>query len=162
LHAVKSRKEELKELDYGGLALYSAGLTLVILSFCRFLSVISFGLLINCLAWAESTYAWKSPHVLATLIIGVITLIAFFLWGKLLMQSKVLRLRCITEAFMPLKLPLLPIRLLKIRNYVVAIIVGSVGQMVYFSLNVLWPQQIAALYTTNNANIGWISVRVCG
>jgi hypothetical protein len=59
---------------------------------------------------------------------------------------------------MPLKLPLLPIRLLKIRNYAVAVIVGTVGQMVYYALNVLWPQQIAALYTTDNAMIGWMSV----
>jgi hypothetical protein len=59
---------------------------------------------------------------------------------------------------MPLKLPLLPLRLLKIRNYSVAVIVGTVGQMVYYALNVLWPQQITALYTTNNALIGWMSV----
>jgi hypothetical protein len=59
---------------------------------------------------------------------------------------------------MPLKLPLLPMHLFKIRNYVVAVIVGTVGQMVYYSLNVLWPQQISSLYTTNNAMIGWTSV----
>jgi hypothetical protein len=59
---------------------------------------------------------------------------------------------------MPLKLPLLPLRLLKIRNYSVVVIVGTVGQMVYYALNVLWPQQITALYTTNNALIGWMSV----
>jgi hypothetical protein len=59
---------------------------------------------------------------------------------------------------MPLKLPLLPMHLFKIRNYVVAVIVGTVGQMVYYALNVLWPQQISSLYTTDNAMIGWMSV----
>jgi hypothetical protein len=63
-----------------------------------------------------------------------------------------------SEKYMPLKLPLLPLHLLKIRNYNVAVIVGTVGQMVYYALNVLWPQQIAALYTTNNGLIGWMSV----
>ena len=62
------------------------------------------------------------------------------------------------EAYMPLKIPLLPMNLLKIRNYVIAVIAGTVAQMVYYSLNVLWPQQISALYTSNNALIGWMSV----
>jgi len=62
-----------------------------------------------------------------------------------------------TEAYMKLKLPLLPMHLLKNRNYVVAVIAGTVAQMVYYSLNVLWPQQIAALYTQENALIGWMS-----
>jgi hypothetical protein len=60
---------------------------------------------------------------------------------------------------MNLKLPLLPINLLKIRNYVIAVIAGTVAQMVYYSLNVLWPLQISTLYTTNNTLIGWMSVR---
>lgn len=59
---------------------------------------------------------------------------------------------------MPLKLPLLPLRLLKIRNCSVSVMVGTIGQMVYYALNVLWPQQITALYTTNNPTIGWMSV----
>lgn len=63
-----------------------------------------------------------------------------------------------TETFMPLKRPLLPMRLFKIRNFAVAVTVGTVAQMVYYALNVLWPQQIAAVYTTDNIMIGWISV----
>jgi len=59
---------------------------------------------------------------------------------------------------MPLKQPLLPMHLFKIRTFVVVVVVGSVGQMVYFALNVLWPQQITALYTTDNMKIGAISV----
>jgi hypothetical protein len=59
---------------------------------------------------------------------------------------------------MNLKIPLLPMDLLKNRNYLVAVIAGTVAQMVYYSLNVLWPQQISSLYTTDNAMIGWISV----
>lgn len=61
---------------------------------------------------------------------------------------------------MPLKSPLIPMYLFKIRNYDVAVIVGSVGQMSFYALNVIWPQQITNLYTTDNIKIGWMSVSV--
>jgi len=31
--------------------------------------------------------------------------------------------------------------------------------MIYFSMNVLWPQQVASLYATDEIEIGWLSVR---
>jgi hypothetical protein len=40
--------------------------------------------------------------------------------------------------FVKLKQPLLPMSLFKIRNYWVAVIVGSVGQMSFYAMNVLW------------------------
>lgn len=49
-------------------------------------------------------------------------------------------------------------KLFKIRNFVVAVVVGSVGQMSFYALNVLWPTQITNLYTTDNISIGWMSV----
>ncbi len=62
------------------------------------------------------------------------------------------------EAFAPLKQTLLPLALLKDRNYIAVLVTSSVATMIYFSMNVIWPQQIAALYTTNNVQIGWLSV----
>ena len=59
---------------------------------------------------------------------------------------------------MPLSEPLLPMKLFKIRNFWVAVIVGSVGQMSFYALNVLWPTHITALYTKNNMIVGWMSV----
>ena len=79
---------------------------------------------------------------MTTLILGVVLLIAFGFY----------------EVYMPLKQPLLPIRILKNRNYIAITIAGSVGQMVFVALSVLWPQQISALYTTDNVKIGWMSV----
>lgn len=58
---------------------------------------------------------------------------------------------------MPLKTPLVPMKLFKIRDFSVAVIVGSVGQMAYYALNIIWPGQIANLYTTDNIRIGWLS-----
>ena len=118
--------QELKELDYGGLILYSAGLILVLIGF----------------TWAEGTYPWKSAHVIASLVVGVLTIIAFVLY----------------EAYMPLKQPLLPLRLFKHSNLVAVIFVGSIGQMVYYALNVLFPQQLSALYTLDNILVGLTSV----
>lgn len=126
INSEKTKMQELKELDYGGLILYSAGLVLVMLSF----------------TWAEGTYAWKSAQVIAPLVIGVVTICAFVAY----------------EAYMPLKQPLLPLRLFKHPNIVPVVFVGCVGQMVYYALNVLFPQQIANLFTTSNILIGLMSV----
>lgn len=60
---------------------------------------------------------------------------------------------------MPLKTPLVPMKLFKIRDFSIAVIVGSVGQMAYYALNIIWPGQITNLYTTDNLTIGWMSVR---
>lgn len=58
---------------------------------------------------------------------------------------------------MPLKAPLIPMNLFKIRNFVVCVIVGSIGQMSFYALNVIWPQHITNLYTTDNVTVGWMS-----
>jgi MFS family permease len=126
INSEKTKMQELKELDYVGLVLYSAGLVLVLLAF----------------TWAQGTYAWASAHVIAPLIVGVVTLVAFVLY----------------EMYMPLKQPLLPLRLFKSRNLVAVVFVGCVGQMVYYALNVLFPIQISSLLTTDNILIGLMSV----
>jgi MFS family permease len=91
--------------------------------------------------WAEGIHTWKSAHVITSLVLGVLTLIGFALY----------------ETYMPLKQPLLPVKLFKIRNLSACIIIGSTGQMVYLALNVLWPMQINALFTTDNITIGLLS-----
>ncbi len=60
--------------------------------------------------------------------------------------------------YMPLEQALVPMSLFKITNYSAVVVAASVGTMIYFSMNVLWPIQIAALYTTDNIEIGWLSV----
>jgi hypothetical protein len=48
--------------------------------------------------------------------------------------------------------------LLKNGNYVAITIAGCVGAMIYFSMNVLWPEEIAELYTTDPVDAGWLAV----
>jgi hypothetical protein len=63
-----------------------------------------------------------------------------------------------SEIFMPLEQPLLPPKLLKNKNYVAISTAACVGTIIYFSMNVLWPQEIAALYTTDPVKAGWLAV----
>ena len=54
----------------------------------------------------------------------------------------------------------MPMKLLKIRNFAAVVIVGCVGQMVFYALNTLWPPAISVFFTTDNIKIGLMSVRV--
>jgi MFS family permease len=62
----KTKRQQLGELDYGGMALFTAGMVLFLIS----------------LSWGGTTYAWESVQVLSTLILGVLTLTAFILYGS--------------------------------------------------------------------------------
>lgn len=117
--------QELRQLDYGGLFLYSAGLVLLLLGF----------------TWGQGTYPWSSAHVIAPIVVGAVLVAVFFLY----------------QVYVPLKQPLMPIRLLKIQTFSAVVIVGCVGQMVYYALNLLWPIIITTFLTTDNINIGLMS-----
>lgn len=109
-----------------------------------------FGLLIYCsglillllkFTWGQGTYPWKSAEVISTIVVGGVTLIAFALY----------------ETYITPCQPLMPMKLLKIRNFVAVLIVGCVGQMVFYCLNVLWPMAITVFFTTDNGIIGLMS-----
>ncbi|CAK7222292.1 hypothetical protein SCUCBS95973_004793 [Sporothrix curviconia] len=99
-------------------------------------------LILLALNWGGSTYAWTDKHVLAPLIIGCVLVPIFGLY----------------EAYMPLEQPILPIKLLKNRAYLAIVVVACIGQMAYFALSILWPEQITYLYSTDNITIGWMSL----
>lgn len=88
--------------------------------------------------WAQGLYAWNSARVIASIVVGGLTLVAFGLY----------------ETYMPLKQPLLPVRLFKIPNIVACIVIGSTIQMVWLALNIFWPIEIGVLFTTNEVEIG--------
>lgn len=64
LHAGKTKTEQLKSLDYGGLILMLAGLILTLLG----------------LNWGGSMYPWNSGHVIGTLAVGLSILVAFVVY----------------------------------------------------------------------------------
>lgn len=65
LHRGRSKMDELRDMDFGGIFLFIAGAVLFLLG----------------LSWGGQQYPWKSANVLATLIIGFFTLVAFVLYG---------------------------------------------------------------------------------
>lgn len=77
----KSKWQQFKELDFGGLFLFLAGIVLFIIG----------------LSWGGSTYPWASAPVICTIVIGLLTLIVFGLYeqyvfkGQALMPPRIFR-----------------------------------------------------------------------
>ncbi len=44
------------------------------------------------------------------------------------------------------------------RNYVALLIFNSVGSMIFFALNIVYPTQLSALFGATPNAIGWLSV----
>lgn len=82
------------------------------------------------LSWGGQLYPWKSARVIATLVVGFVALVLFVLYDKYLHHGD----------------PLLPLHLFKTRGYLAMVMTAMVGSCVYYSMNVLWPSQIAYLF----------------
>ncbi|KAJ4263814.1 hypothetical protein NW762_005847 [Fusarium torreyae] len=130
LHIGKTRMQQTKELDWIGMFLFLAGCVLFLVG----------------LSWGGTTYPWKSAEVLCTLIIGIVTLVGFFVY----------------EAFFCHVQPLIPSRVFKNLGFVAVVACATVASMVYYSLTVLWPTIISTLYTTDSIKIGWQSCVIGG
>lgn len=66
LHVGKTRLQQTKELDWIGIVLYVSGCVLFLIG----------------LSWGGVAYAWQSAEVLCTLLIGIVTIAVFFIYGK--------------------------------------------------------------------------------
>ncbi|EXJ63305.1 uncharacterized protein A1O5_11626 [Cladophialophora psammophila CBS 110553] len=93
------------------------------------------------ISWGGQKYPWHSGEVISTMVVGGIGLIVFVLF----------------ERFAPLKEPLMPLYLFRNRNYVALSIVASVGSMIFYALNIVYPQQISAVYGKSVQTTGWMS-----
>jgi hypothetical protein len=60
----KTKRQQMAELDYGGIFLFTAGMVLFLIG----------------LSWGGTVYPWESAQVLCTLIIGIVTLVALGLY----------------------------------------------------------------------------------
>lgn len=94
------------------------------------------------LNWGGSVYPWKSAHVLGAFFAGIATLVLFGIW----------------ESYTTLEFPLMPMSLFKNLKYDAITACASIGAMVYYSMTVIWPTMIGALYTTDVVETGWLSV----
>jgi predicted acyltransferase len=77
----KTKWQQFKELDFGGLFLFLAGIVLFIIG----------------LSWGGTVHPWSSAYVVCTIVIGLCTLIAFGLYeqyvfkGQALMPPRIFR-----------------------------------------------------------------------
>ncbi|RAL14138.1 trichothecene efflux pump [Aspergillus homomorphus CBS 101889] len=122
----QSRLDGLKKFDIIGFVLYAGGIVLILLG----------------LSWGGTSYAWDSAHVVAVLVIGFVSVIAFVIY----------------EIYAPLEQPLLPMSLLRNPGYAATVCSALVGNMVYFSMSLLWPQAVLHMFTTNSIKAGWLSI----
>jgi hypothetical protein len=62
------------------------------------------------------------------------------------------------EAYCGLDYPLLPMRFFLNVKWDAIVVCSTVGAMVFYSMNIMWPNLVAALYTTHEMEVGWLSV----
>lgn len=120
--------QQVKELDFVGMFLFVAGLLVFMLG----------------LSWGGQAYPWKSANVIATMVVGGVTLVAFALW----------------EIYADLKEPLLPMHLFKNFAWVVSCLLLGLGASIFYAMAVIWPSMVAVLYTDDGGAsmyAGWLS-----
>lgn len=110
-----SRQEILKRLDWVGALLSTSGFTLFLAG----------------LTWAGGQYAWSSPHVLWSFVLGIILIISFGIWEM-----------CFA------KYPMFPRRLGRRnpRALTVILIITAVSGANFFAVLVFWPTQYYFMY----------------
>ncbi|RFU33262.1 hypothetical protein B7463_g3049, partial [Scytalidium lignicola] len=130
-HGRHSRMEVLKNFDFVGTFLFTSGMVVFLLG----------------ISWGGSVYPWKSAGPIASIILGFLTLLAFFLW----------------EVYAPLKEPLVPMHLFKNTGWVISVLLLSIGASVYYGFSIVWPQMAAVLYADGDSTYaGWMSCAVPG
>lgn len=119
-HGPGRKMQFVREFDYIGTLMAILGLLLFLMG----------------LSWGGSLYPWKSTHVIATIVVGFLLLVAFILY----------------ETFMPLKEPLIPVHLFRNRGLVVSIALWSIGASVYYAFAIVWPTMVLVLYAPAHAD----------
>ena len=117
LHRKKLAKNLLKIFEWIGLFLSSGGLTLIILG----------------LQWGGQLYAWKSPAVIITLVLGSFSLFLIAPLYEVSVSRKG-------------KEPYLPIHLFKNMRYMAVAWLTAIGSGIYYGFSVVWPQAVANIY----------------
>ena len=120
LHRVRSRWQEVKSIDYVGVILFTGGLLLFLMG----------------LSWGGGQYAWKSGHVIGTLVSGFVALVAFVFYGKCsrLWYQQISTDRFQTEIYSGIYRPLVPMHIFRDFQFDAIVILTTVGGMIYYSM----------------------------
>ncbi|KAI1258440.1 fungal trichothecene efflux pump [Xylariaceae sp. FL1019] len=89
-------------------------------------------------------YPWKSAATISTLVIGALLLVALFVY----------------ETYAKLEYPAIPVKFFRNRGFISLVACATVATMFYYSAVLLWPQQIAQMYTSDTVYGGWLSATV--
>lgn len=119
-HGDASVLQYVKRFDYLGTTLYTGGLLLLIMG----------------LNWGGSVYPWSSTYVIATIVVGAVTLILFVLW----------------ETFARLKEPLVPMNLFGNYSWNASVILTGLGASSYYAFAIVWPAMVGVLYTNGTGS----------
>ncbi|KAF2260865.1 MFS general substrate transporter [Lojkania enalia] len=118
--------EYVKQFDYVGTTLYTGGLLIFMMG----------------LSWGGSVYPWESSHVIATLVVGAVALIAFVLY----------------ECYVDLEEPLVPMKLFSNYGWNASVLLTGLGASVYYAFAIVWPSMVAVLYSDGGVmNSAWLS-----
>ena len=125
----KTRWQQIADLDYVGLILWTAGFTIFLIG----------------LAWGGTNgHAWDSVSVIAPIILGACTLVACFLYDFYAIPSE--------KALFPLSL------FRRCREYTLVLVGTFVGGMIYYPMSGLLPQGTLYLFTNKPTRIGLLSL----
>jgi hypothetical protein len=120
----KTKMQVIKDFDFIGLILFVGGLLIFLMG----------------ISWGGSLYPWKSGHVIGTIVIGFLALVAFVLY----------------ECFMPLKEPLVPMHLFLNIPWVADIALVALAASIYYAFAIVWPTMVFTLYTSDLTHGGWL------
>jgi ATP/ADP translocase len=120
----KTKWQMIRDFDFIGLILFTGGLLIFLMG----------------LSWGGSLYPWKSGHVIGTIVVGFLALIAFVLY----------------ETFMSLKEPFVPIHLFQNGPWVADVLVVALGASIYYAFAIVWPQMVFTLYTSDLTHGGFM------
>lgn len=124
----RTKRQVLYELDYMGIFLYTAGVTLFLLG----------------LGWAGTLHPWKSASVIAPLVIGGILFICTFAWSFTRGPN--------TRPLFPYRL------FKKFREFTALIIIMFTSGLAHIACTAFIPQQIFYVFTSDPILAGWYSV----
>lgn len=96
------------------------------------------------ISWGGTIYPWKSAAVISSIVLGGACLIVLFIY----------------ESYANLTYPAIPVKLFANRGFISLVACATVASMFYYSAVLLWPQQVAHLYTSNITYAGWLSTTV--
>ncbi|KAK7947107.1 uncharacterized protein PG986_011428 [Apiospora aurea] len=124
---------QVRALDFGGLFLFCAGTTLFLVG----------------LSWGGTT-----APVLATLIVGIVVLVAFGFYEQYVAGAR--------DAGEHGNSAIMPPRIFRNIEYVAVVMIAALSAMVYFSMTVLWPTLITHVFGAGVLDVGWQSSVVGG